>query len=115
MRYASQIKPSSLKVKHDWIFAWYSESKSDREDEKDYSALLFRNEGKSIYGIIELSDQKVNMTRMRARHAACLRKRRAGTGPSLLLRRRAGPQALPLTWALRTGKNLDIGAKKPNK
>jgi hypothetical protein len=44
-------------------------------------------------------NKQVDRTKL-ARHVACLRTRHAGTGPSLLLRRRAGPQALPLTWAL---------------
>jgi hypothetical protein len=41
-------------------------------------------------------NKQVDRTKL-ARHAACLRKRRAGTGQSLLLRRRDWPQALPLT------------------
>jgi hypothetical protein len=54
-------------------------------------------------------NKQVDRTKL-ARHAVCLRKRHAGTGPPLLLRRRAGPQALPLTWAL-YGLNKRIGIR----
>ena len=54
------------------------------------SALLTSTMGATPY------NHQVERTKL-ARHAACLRKRRAGTGQSLLLRRRDWPQALPLT------------------
>jgi hypothetical protein len=58
-----------------------------------WSTLRSANSGTPPY------NKQVDRTKL-ARHAACFRKRPAGTGPALLLRRRAGPQALPLTWAL---------------
>ena len=66
MAWVALIKPSSLKVKHEWQFAWFSELKSERDDGKQYTALLIRNIKKSKFGIIELNDLNVNMTRLRA-------------------------------------------------
>jgi hypothetical protein len=38
---------------HKWLFALYSEGRSQRPDGKDYLALLFRDEDRATFGIRE--------------------------------------------------------------
>ena len=53
-----EIKPLSLKRQktHNWLFATYCEFPSEREDHSWYSAFLFRNQERTIFGIREWMD-----------------------------------------------------------
>jgi hypothetical protein len=49
-----EVKPLSPKrSKHQWIFALYTESPSERVDRLWYVAFLFRNEAGSVFGLRE--------------------------------------------------------------
>ena len=52
----SDIKPTRLSKKdqnHSWVFAVYYEFPSKRDDNREYSAFLFRNDERTIFGLKE--------------------------------------------------------------
>ncbi|MBN1126533.1 MAG: hypothetical protein JXA82_16120 [Sedimentisphaerales bacterium] len=59
MGWWSEIKPLRLGKKdrnHPWIFIAYHESPSQREDNQWYTAFLFRNKERNIFGMKEIFD-----------------------------------------------------------
>jgi hypothetical protein len=52
----TDITPTRLSKKdqnHSWIFAVYWEFPSDRNDKQEYSAFLFRNDERTVFGLKE--------------------------------------------------------------
>ena len=49
-----EIEPLNPKrSKHQWIFALYIETPSERDDDLWFEALLFRNEDRTVFGLKE--------------------------------------------------------------
>jgi len=49
-----EIKPLSPgRSKHEWVFALYYETPSERDDNLWYEAFLFRNEERTLFGLKE--------------------------------------------------------------
>ena len=51
--YLSEFLPKNLpkhQLKHEWIFAQYSEAPALRNDEQSYTVFLFRNQTRTIFG-----------------------------------------------------------------
>jgi len=69
--YWSIITPNKLSKKdrhHNWVFAFYYETISKRNDNSEYRAFLFRNDDRTIFGLKEFRGwERVDFPKMAAR------------------------------------------------